>query len=167
MLNFRVKKYTDDCRCIYFIFATMNGNSTQKPVSRTFSRTSVWPEPQVVCPLRGACVYTPRYMGNLSSKRMRLLQPFFHRPWTTFRFHFSKNNRGHSISLGLCPTKLPMTWDTRVVATPACLFRRSGFQLLKKLLPSVAFTPSISMLHCLKISLRFSDFDDIRVAFFT
>ena len=21
---------------------------------------------------------------------------------------------GHSMSLGLCPTKLPMTWDTRV-----------------------------------------------------
>ena len=28
-------------------------------------------------------------------------------------FHFAAAG-GHSMSLGLCPTKLPMTWDTRV-----------------------------------------------------
>ena len=57
---------------------------------------------------------------------------------------------GHSMSLGLCPTKLPMTWDTRVghSGVPAevqpfqnymvmkqCLVLLFGFHVSKLLFP--------------------------------
>ena len=34
--------------------------------------------------------------------------------YPNFRFQLFHSIRGHSMSLGLCPTKLPMIWDTRV-----------------------------------------------------
>ena len=40
------------------------------------------------------------------------LQPFVHLNFAIFFFAETFNETGgHSMSLGLCPTKLPMTWD--------------------------------------------------------
>ena len=39
------------------------------------------------------------------------LQPFVHLTFAIFYAETFNETGGHSMSLGLCPTKLPMTWD--------------------------------------------------------